>query len=236
LSRPSPAALLPVKEANELFDDEMAEYRRWRQELADRPEDGEMARWLALDKAHLKIQALRAGNIAEEDLVSHVVINQPAPGARRGAVVHGPPRYEAYLVTVILLTKYGIRASRVYLDFTTGETKNENWDVFGYDRIASASLRLRERTARKTPGEPARKVHNREFRLRLLDGEEILRVSERLDVESDTKVDDEAELEQLAAATSGMDAALPVLEAVAHHGPAWLDLERNRRILWAHAW
>ncbi|MFD7655584.1 hypothetical protein ACFV4N_16560, partial [Actinosynnema sp. NPDC059797] len=156
--------------------------------------------------------------------------------ARRGAVVHGPPRYEAYLVTVILLTKYGIRASRVYLDFTTGAAKNENWDVFGYDRIASASLRLRERTIRKPPGAPPRKVHNREFRLRLLDGVEILKVSERLDVESDTEVDDEAELEQLAAATSGMDPALPVLEAVAHHGPAWIDLERDRRSLWAHAW
>ncbi|MGM1058027.1 hypothetical protein [Saccharothrix sp. Mg75] len=230
------AALLPVKEANELFDEEMAEYRRWRKDLDDRPTDGEMARWLALDKAHLKATALRAGNIAEQDLVSHVVINQPAPGARRGAVVHGPPRYEAYLVTVILLTKYGIRASRVYLDFTTGDVKNENWDVFGYDRIASASLRLRERSARKIPGEPPRKVHNREFRLRLLDGAEILRVSERLDVESDTEVDDESELERLAAATSGMDAALPVLEAVAHHGPAWLDLERDRRSLWADTW
>ncbi|MEU4743498.1 hypothetical protein AB0G02_23960, partial [Actinosynnema sp. NPDC023658] len=230
------AALLPRKEANELFEEEKAEYRRWREELADRPTDSDMARWLALDKAHLKAEALRAGNIAERDLVSHVVINQVAPGARRGLVSHGPPRYTAYLVTVILLTRHGIRASRVYLNFNTGEFKNENWDVFGYDRIASASLRVLERTAKKVPGEPSRKVRNREFKLRLLNGAEIIRINERLDLEDDSEVEDETELERLAAATSGMDSALPVLEAVAHQGPAWIDLERDRRTLWSQAW
>ena len=232
----SRAARLPLKEANELFGEEMAEYHRWRTELDDRPSDSEMARWLALDKAHLKTEALHAGNIAEQDLVSHVVINQLAPGARRGLVPHGPPRYTAYLVTVILLTKHGVRASRVYLNFITGEIKSENWDVFGYDRIASASLRVLERTARKSPGEPPRKVRSREFKLRLLDGAEIIKVNERLDTENDTEVDDEAELERFAAATSGMDAALPVLEAIAHHGRAWIDLERNRRTLWSRTW
>ncbi|MCK2237402.1 MULTISPECIES: hypothetical protein [unclassified Crossiella] len=230
------AALLPIKQADALFAEEMAEYRRWLEELADRPTDSELARWLALDKAHLKAEALRGGNIAEQDLVSHVVINHHAPGARRGAVPHGPPRYTAYLVTVILLTRYGIRASRVYLNFTTGEVKNENWDVFGYDRIASASLRMLEKTVRKGPGEPGHKVRYREFRLRLLDGAEIIKVNERLDSESDTEVDDEAELERLAAATSGMDTALPVLEAVAHQGRAWIDLERGRRDLWSRTW
>ena len=39
---------------------------------------------------------------------------------------------------------------------------------------------------------------------------------------------DEAGLEQLAAETSGLDEALPVLEAVAHHGGGWIDLEHDR--------
>ena len=67
-------------------------------------------------------------------------------------------------------------------------------------------------------------------------GAEIIKINERLDVDNDTEVDDEAELERLAAATSGMDAALPILEAVAHQGRAWIDLERDRRNVWSHAW
>jgi hypothetical protein len=230
------AAVLPIKEANELFDEEMAEYHRWRKELEDRPSDSDMARWLALDKAHFRAEALRAGNIAEQDLVSHVVITQLAPGARLGRVRHGPPRYTKYRVTVILLTRHGVRASRLFLDFNSGESKNENWDVFGYDRIASASLRVVERSARKVPGQPPGKVRYREFSLRLLDGAEIIKVNERLGIENDTEVDDEVELERLAAATTGMDAALPVLEAVAHQGPAWIALEHSRRSLWSRTW
>ncbi|SEP48448.1 hypothetical protein [Amycolatopsis saalfeldensis] len=222
-------------EADALLDEEMAEYRRWREELADCPTDGEMARWLALDKAYLKTEALRRGNIGEKDLVSHVVINQHAPGGRRGAVLHGPPRYTAYHVTVILLTQYGVRSSRVYLNFITGEDKNENWDAFGYDRIASASLTMREKPVKKSPDKPEHTVRYREFRLRLLDGAEILNITERLDVENDTEVDNEAEMDRLAAATSGMDTALPILEAVAHQGRDWIEFERNRRNAWAHA-
>jgi hypothetical protein len=228
------ATRFQVEEADALVEDELAEYRRWKKELADRPDDREMARWLALDKAHLKAEALRRGNIAEKDLVTHVVLNELAPWARRGIVLHGPPRYTAYLITVILLTRYGVRASRVYLDFITGEVKNENWYVFGYDRIASASLSVRERTTSRGSDEPERKMRNREFRLRLLDGSEIIKINERLD-DNDAEVD-EAELEGLTAATSGMDAALPVLEAVAHQGRDWIALESDRRKLWSRGW
>ncbi|GAA3546536.1 hypothetical protein GCM10022222_32730 [Amycolatopsis ultiminotia] len=226
------AARFQLAEAEALLIEETAEYHRWRAELADRPMDGEMARWLALDKAHLKAEALRAGNIAEQDLVSHVVINQLAPFSRRGVVLHGPPRYTAYLVTVILLTRHGVRSSRVYLDFTTGEVKNENWQVFGYDRIASASFSVAEKTSKKRADRP---VRNRHFRLRLLDGAEILSISERLDSVNDAEVDD-AELEGLVAETSGMDAALPVLEAVAHQGRDWIEFETGRRKLWSSVW
>ncbi|RSN65461.1 hypothetical protein DMH01_03545 [Amycolatopsis sp. WAC 04182] len=221
-------------DADALFEQEMVEYERWRAELSDRPDDSEIARWLALDKAYIKAEALRRGDIAERDLVSHVVLNERAPYSRRGVVPHGPPRYDAYQVMVILLTRHGVRASRVYLDFITGEVKNEAWNVFGYDRIASASLTVREKTV-KRPAESEHKVRNRDFRLRLLDGREILAVSDRVDVENDTE-DDEVELNQLAAATSGMDAALPILEAVAHKGRDWIEFENDRRAMWSRNW
>ncbi|EMD22199.1 hypothetical protein [Amycolatopsis azurea] len=229
------ATRLLSADAEVLFEQEMAEYERWRDELSDRPDDIDMARWLALDKAYIKAEALRRGDIAERDLVSHVVLNQQAPGARRGVVPHGPPRYEAYLVTVILLTRHGVRESRVHLNFTTGEVKNEAWNVFGYDRIASASLKVKEKRV-KNPGELERKVRNRHFRLRLLNGVEIFAISDRPDGESDTEVDDEVELKELAAATSGMDAALPILEAVAHKGRDWIEFENDRRTMWSRNW
>ncbi|WP_340683616.1 hypothetical protein LCL61_34465 [Amycolatopsis coloradensis] len=229
------ATRLLTASADALFEQEMAEYERWRDELSDRPKDTDMAWWLALDKAYIKAEALRKGEIAERGLVSHVVHNERAPGARRGVVPHGPPRYEAYLVTVILLTRHGIRESRIYLNFITGEVKNEDWNVFGYDRIASASLKVRERTVQSRE-ESERKVRNRDFRLRLLDGVEILAISDRVGIENDTEDDDEAELNQLAAATSGMDAALPILEAVAHKGRAWIDFENDRRTMWSRNW
>jgi hypothetical protein len=229
------AVRLLLQEADALFAEETVEYHRRRDELADTPADGEMARWLALDKAYLKAQALHRGDIAEQDLVAHVVIDERAPGARRGRVPHGPLRYTAYLVTVILLTRHGARISRMFLDFTTGETRNENWRVFGYDRIASASLGVVERTVRKAPHEPVRTVHRREFRLSLLSGEEILQVNDRVEAEGDARAD-EVELQRLTAATSGMDAALPILEAVARQGREWIDLDRDRRKLLFSAW
>ncbi|WP_414943807.1 hypothetical protein [Amycolatopsis sp. cmx-11-32] len=224
-----------LADADALFEQEMAEYKRWRDELSDRPNDSEIARWLALDKAYIKAEALRRGDIAERDLISHIVLNERAPYTRRGVVPHGPPRYEAYQVMVILLTRHGVRASRVHLDLITGEIKNEAWNVFGYDRIASASLTVQEKTV-KRPEEPDRKVRNRDFRLRLLDGMEILAVSDHVDVENDTEADDEAELNQLAAATSGMDVALPMLEAVAHKGRDWIEFENDRRAMWSRNW
>jgi hypothetical protein len=221
-------------DADGLYEQEMAEYERWRDELADRPNDSDIARWLALDKTYIKEEALRKGDIAERDLVSHVVLNERAPYARRGIVLHGPPRYEAYQVIVILLTRHGVRESRVHLNLITGEIKNEDWNVFGYDRIASASLKVREKPV-KRPGEPERKIRNRELRLRLLDGVEILAISDRVDIENDTE-DGEVELNQLAAATSGMDAALPILEAVAHKGRDWIEFENDRRAMWSRNW
>lgn len=228
------AALLH-DDANALFAEEMAEYDRWCQVLVDRPDDGEMARWLALDKAHLKAEALRRASLTEQDLVSHVVISELAPFARRGAVPNGPPRYTAYQVTVMLLTKHGARVSRVNLDFLTGEHRNEGWYVFGYDRIASASLQVVERNVRASSGELVRRVR-REFRLRLLDGAEIMRIKDSPGFRSDTDVDDESELELLAAATSGMDAALPVLEAAAHRGREWIEREYDRGNAHLPAW
>jgi hypothetical protein len=157
------AALLLREESEALFGAEKVAFDTWREQLADRPHDGEMARWLALDQAHLKAVAMDRGKIAESDLVSHMVITQLAPAARRGAVPDGPPRYEAYHVHVMLLTRRGIRASRMYLKFATGEFKNEMWKAFGYDRIASASMNTTDTTGRNSSGEPMPTRH-REFR------------------------------------------------------------------------
>jgi hypothetical protein len=99
-----------------------------------------MARWLALDKAYLKTDVLKRANLTDHDLVTHVVMTEGTVAARRGRVLHGPPRYAAYTVHIFLLTYSGMRAMRVHLDFVSGEARNERRELFRYDALASASV------------------------------------------------------------------------------------------------
>ena len=81
------------READRLYEEETHAYDDWVAQLADRPTDAEMARWLAMDKAYLKAAALRRLRLADHDLVAHIVMTEGAPGAMRARVLHGPPRY-----------------------------------------------------------------------------------------------------------------------------------------------
>ncbi|MBM7861106.1 hypothetical protein [Lentzea nigeriaca] len=67
-------------------------------------------------------------------------LKDEAPFARRGRVTSGPHRYEAYHVQIFLLTRYGMRSVRTYLDFATGDTKNGKRQMFPYDAVDSASI------------------------------------------------------------------------------------------------
>lgn len=222
------------QDAEKLFTEEKTGYEHWCRKLADRPEDTEMGRWLALDKTYLKDQALRRANLHERDLVTYVVLIENAPFARSGRVPQGPPRYEAYMVQVFLLTHYGVRASRVYLDFGSGAVRNERRKMFPYDAVASASVTEKGASGQRDPAVVSLK--RREFRLKLVNGEMIAKVAENLAVSKDAAVDDTDELERLVVQTSGFDSALRVLEAVATEGRDWITRDRERKRRWARNW
>ncbi|MFJ8959118.1 hypothetical protein ACIRG5_06975 [Lentzea sp. NPDC102401] len=222
-----------------IFAAETQGYEDWLRVMADRPSDGEMARWLSMDKICLKNDLVRRNNLTTHDLVTHVVMTEGANGANRARVLHGPPRYSKYEVQIFLLTRSGVREMRVELDFLTAEARNERRNLFRYDALASASVT--EVGLRTTRGEgdgtrEVEKLRSRKFRLTLVNGADITVVAENFRNADDAVLEDESELYLVALQTSGIDAALPVLEAVAAEGSDWIDREQERRERWSREW
>ncbi|MBP2338887.1 hypothetical protein [Saccharothrix coeruleofusca] len=222
-------------DAEQLYAEEMRAYEEWVAKLADRPTDAEMARWLAMDKIHLKTDAIRRAGLSNHDLVAHVVMTEGAKGAMRARVLHGPPRYSAYVVQIFLLTRSGVREARVELDFLTGEARNERRNLFRYDALASASVT--ESGVRGTRGDrEVERLRSRTFRLTLVNGQHITMVAENFRSAGDATLEDESELFLVALQTSGIEGALPILEAVASEGRDWIVREQERRERWSRAW
>ncbi|MEV0461565.1 hypothetical protein AB0I30_06600 [Nocardia tengchongensis] len=234
----APAQALLNHDADLLLAEEQAEYQRWRHVLADRPSDAEMARWLALDKAFLRDDALQRANLRERDLVTHVVLTERAPFARKSRVSDGPSRYEAYMVYVFLLTQYGMRTARTHLYLPTGDTRNEHRQMFTYDAVASVSVVEKGVRVFLADGSPS--IDNRSdrvFQLTLLNGECVAEVREKSRVSINNRyVEDDEQGATSAAFTSGFDSALQVLEAVATEGRDWIVRDRERRQRWALNW
>ncbi|HEX7307393.1 hypothetical protein [Lentzea sp.] len=222
-----------------IFAEETRGYEEWKQALADRPTDGEMARWLAMDKIYLKHDLVRRCNLTSHDLVTHVVMTEGADGSERARVVRGPLRYSKYEVQIFLLTRSGVREMRVELNFLTGEARNERRNLFRYDALASASVVETGMRATRGAGDGTREVErlrSRKFRLTLVDGNDITVVAENLRNPDDSAIEDESELFLVEMQTSGIDAALPLLEAVAAEGRDWIAREHERREQWSRDW
>lgn len=222
------------------FEEEQQAYANWVRELADRPTDAEMGRWLDLDKAFLKTAALRRIGLDNRDLVGYVVMTEGAPKAMRARVPHGPPRFSEYVVLVFLLTKSGVREVEVDLDFLTGATKDERRTSFRYEHLVSA--RVSEVGIRYSnnerfivePGEQQgaleiEKVRSRALRLTLVSRQEITVVAANFAGLTDADQEQEAELVRIALLTSGIEGALNILEAVAAEGADWITREQERR-------
>lgn len=226
--------------AAELHAEEMKGYEEWKAELEDRPTDSEIARWLAMDKLYLKMDFLRRAGLSSQDLVEHVVMIEGAPYARRGRVKLGPPRYAAYTVRVLLLTRSGVRAAKVHLDFRTGEARNEKRDLFRYDALASA--RVSEKGMRTTladnttPVPELESLSSRKFNLSLVNGKEISITAGSFRNWLGAKTESDGELIEVAFQTSGVESALPILEAVAAEGRHWIERDQQRRRQWSRRW
>ncbi len=230
------------EDADALYADERAAYEAEVERLSGRPKDDEMARWLDFDKAHLKTTALDHCRLMNRDIVAQVVLTEGAPQASRARVVHGPPRYSAYVVMVFLLTQTGVRVVEYELDFINGAVSNEERTAFRYDMLTSAKV---SEVGVKFAGEGQRvfvlgadrvrvtdktenMVLSRAFRLSFVNGDDITIVVENFEGLIDTDVEDKSKLVDLALDSSGVAGAMQVLESVAAEGREWIERERER--------
>jgi hypothetical protein len=80
------------------------------------------------------------------------------------------------------------------------------------------------------------RLHSRKFCLTLVNGRDITVVAENFRNADDSALEDDSELFLVALQTSGIDAALPILEAVAAEGSDWIAREQERREQWSRDW
>ncbi|MET8847619.1 hypothetical protein [Amycolatopsis sp. NPDC004625] len=223
-----------------LLREEEQAFADWTQVLSDRPDDAEMARWLDLDKAYLKTEALRRCALTNRDLVAHVTLTEGAANARRARVLGGPMRYSRYVILVFLLTRSGVREIEVDLDFLKANVHDERRTSFRYDALAAA--RVSEVGVRYAAGwryeiingdsqvlMQSQSLRKRAFRLTLVSGEKISVVAEGFEGLTDENLENEAMLQRMAMESSGIAGALHVLEAVSAEGRDWITREQERR-------
>lgn len=213
----------------------------WQKLLEDRPHDDEMARWLAMDKAHLRLDAIERAGLTRDDVVTHVVMTERAADAREHQWPDRPVRCSVYVVRVFLLTYSGVQEVTARLDFASGDILNERRRHFSYTNVACADTAEKgARGVREVKREPVRNERLRavSFTLRLVNGEEAVSVRETFrrpdrDVTLDDEDDDLVSL--VADDDSGFASVLRVLETVASEGGAWIRRDRERRERWAHS-
>lgn len=211
--------------------------------LLDRPTDAEIARWLDFDKSYIKSVALEHCGLTNRDIIAHVLLTEGASQAKRARVLHGAPRYSAYVVKVFLLTDNGVREVEIELDFENGSLRNEYRNAFSYTSLASAQvLEVGIRFAGEERqvlvfGDDGVEVseatdnyvRSKAFRLSQVNDEKITVVMENFEGLVDTAVEDKKKLAELALENSGVTSALRILESVAAEGKDWIDKERERR-------
>lgn len=230
-------------ELDQLYEDELREFERWRERLSDRPDDLEMARWLENDKSHLKARAIRRCGLGNRDIIAHIVLTEGQWLAKRARVAHGPPRFSKYTVLVFLLTVNGVRGVVHDLDFETAAIYHERRKAFGYGALTSvnvsengfqsskegqqhlvrlgADVLLTDRTSL---------VLHRWLQLSLVNQQDIEIMVNNFEGLLDNTIDeDQSYLIDLDFDSSGVAVALHILEAVAAEGPAWIAWERDLR-------
>ncbi len=231
-------------ESQRRLHEENKAFADWQETLADRPTDAEMAVWLDFDKAYIKSVAMKQYNLANRDLIAHVVLTGPASVSGGARVLYGPPRYSDYEVKLFLLTDTGVRLVSVQLHLATGATTNERRRAFRYDAISSAEVAevgvridgSRREVVRPNDGTKDRRgiseklVFSQEFVLTLNNTQAVHVLVGNFDQGLiDRVLEDARHLFELTRDTSGVTAALRILEAIAAEGSDWVKQERLRR-------
>ncbi|WP_335991030.1 hypothetical protein [Glycomyces sp. MUSA5-2] len=229
------------RRADEAFRQASQTYSEWADWLLDRPEDTEMAQWLAADLSWLRIEAMNALRLTHQDVIAHFAITEPADDARAARVPFGPTRYSSYRLRIFLLTENGVRVYGVELDFTDGSHFSPTRDNFRYDVIVSArvvEIGVRYGESRRAIVDLDRAPHQgpRDFTLahalslRLQKGElKILIGANRNRDLVNGGFEDPDSLLSIDIESSGIGEGLRILQAVAGEGKGWIETERARQ-------
>ncbi|TCK24448.1 hypothetical protein [Pseudonocardia endophytica] len=243
LVRRTLAATHRAEEAAARLREERKAYADWWKSMEDRPTDAEMAIWLDYDKAYLKAMVMRQSGFANRDLIGSVILVEGASSGCRARVLFGPLRHSRYILQVFLLSESGIRHAVVDLDFGSGIMSNENRSSFRYEAISSAKveeagIRIGSGPSSRSIPQPreseestsGKLVLSQELRL-TLNNQQWLRVVVGNYDEGliDRLREDPRTLLELARDSSGINAALRILEAIASEGGDWVKHERERR-------
>lgn len=206
---------------------ELDAYARWKEQLRARPTDVEMGQWLALDRMYLIADALRRAGLSSKEVYAHLAIAGRGPGShvRFARVSGGPARWTHYVVQIFLLTRTGIRESRVTLDFRTGEVQGERRNLFHYEALASVSVT--ETSGRRL---------SRTLCLSLVNDQRIEMVAENYPGPDDAAGQETDELFEASVDSSGLEAGRAVLEVAAQERANWIRCEQERRERWSRDW
>ncbi|MEU6350587.1 hypothetical protein ABZ896_14810 [Streptomyces sp. NPDC047072] len=225
------------------YENELRVWQQWRDYLADRPTDNEMAKWLDYDLRALRRESLDHYGLSNHDVRTSFFVTEAAPGCHRARVRCGPPRYSSYIIRLFLLTEGGVRQHRWTMDFVTADHFREDRTAFRYDAIGSVAVaqvsirgvgelrkvvRLdKDSAALGTGTRPQDEVIlGQALCLSLLNSESIEIVVENFRDFVDRIAEDPAQLYQLALDSSGISTALRILESVAAEGRDWFAAQR----------
>jgi hypothetical protein len=205
------------------------EFSRWHGKLEARPEDAEMAAWLASDRTVMLATALDYFHLTRSKLIAHAFLEEPGVAVKRARIEGGPWRHAKYRLRVFLLAEDGVRHVRANLDFMKGTLTERERTSYRYESIVSVRV--------------VREARRQTFELRLTAGEPItiqVREPDLPDTQDDMDKDTGPTVEQPQAAEEAEDFAsdmssaaelMRVLEGVAGEGRNWF---RGRN--WAEAW
>ncbi|PZG53033.1 hypothetical protein C1I98_06265 [Spongiactinospora gelatinilytica] len=201
------------RESRRMLAADQAAFLRWRQKLADRPQDREMAAWLDCDRKILLNDALRHYKLAMSEIIAYGFIDFPAPATSRARVRGGPWRYRDYEIMLFLLTRDGVRQVTTELDFEVGEFSGGQRANYRFESIAAVRVR-------QTAGQPWT------FELSLVNGQHITIPVDGLGVEELQQGEVPGTVAEATLDAAGVHHTLHMLEGIAASGKRWGDRAR----------
>ncbi|GGO23024.1 hypothetical protein GCM10010116_46450 [Microbispora rosea subsp. aerata] len=193
-------------------DCEMA-YRRWKDWLADTPDDKEMATWLDWDRKVLLSEALQQYRLKMSDVVAYAFIEARSGSATRARVRGGPWRYRKYDMKIFLITADGVRQYNARLHFDDGTFHDRNRLNYRFEAVTAVHVQQAD-------------DNSHTFELSLMDGQKITAQMIGPELEEQQQPEDPEDVSEVSLDAAGLHHTLHVLEGVAAEGKAWMTRER----------